>query len=124
MNGNDSGHKGPDGKDGNATCDWAHAQLSLLLYGELSFDDEEKLDAHVAACAECRERGRSVLGPHDRGRAHRGAIRVDMARLGHRCVLAGLRVLSALRGVLAALRCVLSALPRCPRPGDASSCGT
>jgi hypothetical protein len=41
--------------NGEASCDWARAQLSLLLYGELSFDEEEKVEAHLEACAECRE---------------------------------------------------------------------
>jgi len=47
----DSGKVSDDG----AICGWARAQLSLLLYGELSFDEEEKLESHVEACGECRE---------------------------------------------------------------------
>jgi anti-sigma factor RsiW len=69
MNGKESGKvsgHGPANAEGaassgttsgartDATCDWARAQLSLLLYGELSFDDEEKLESHLEACAECR----------------------------------------------------------------------
>jgi len=36
-------------------CGWARAQLALSLYGELSFDEEEKLESHVDACADCRK---------------------------------------------------------------------
>ncbi len=35
------------------TCETAREQFSLLLYGELSFDDEERLESHLEACAEC-----------------------------------------------------------------------
>jgi hypothetical protein len=35
-------------------CDDVRDQLALLLYGELSFDEEERADLHVDACAECR----------------------------------------------------------------------
>jgi hypothetical protein len=45
--GNDLGHAATD-------CGWARSQLSLLLYGELSFDEEEKVEAHVDACGDCR----------------------------------------------------------------------
>ena len=36
-------------------CDEVRQQLSLLLYGELSFDEEEKVQAHIGACEDCRE---------------------------------------------------------------------
>jgi hypothetical protein len=59
MNGKESGKvSGNDPEnnaEGGAACDWARAQLSLLLYGELSFDEEEKLEAHLSACTQCRE---------------------------------------------------------------------
>src|SRR5258708_2939116 len=35
-------------------CDGAREQFAVLLYGELSFDDEERLESHLDACAECR----------------------------------------------------------------------
>lgn len=38
------------------TCDSVRQRLSLFLYGELSFDEEERLEAHVAACAACQEK--------------------------------------------------------------------
>jgi len=51
MNGMESGKVSGDvGID----CGWARAQLSLLLYGELSFDEEEKVESHIDACGECR----------------------------------------------------------------------
>lgn len=40
-------------------CDQAKDYLVLAAYGELSFEEEEALESHVAACAECRaERAR------------------------------------------------------------------
>ncbi len=36
------------------TCDAARDQLALLLYGELSFDEEERIDQHLDSCIECR----------------------------------------------------------------------
>jgi hypothetical protein len=36
------------------TCDAARDQLALLLYGELGFDQEERIDQHLDSCAECR----------------------------------------------------------------------
>lgn len=35
-------------------CEEAKELFPLLLYGELSFDDEELVEAHVADCPECR----------------------------------------------------------------------
>lgn len=34
-------------------CEAARDQFALLLYGELSFDDEERLESHLESCAEC-----------------------------------------------------------------------
>jgi anti-sigma factor RsiW len=36
------------------TCHAAREQFALLLYGELSFDQEERVEAHLDACGECR----------------------------------------------------------------------
>ena len=36
------------------TCGAVRRQLALLLYGELSFDEEELVESHLAGCAECR----------------------------------------------------------------------
>jgi hypothetical protein len=44
-------------------CEQARMHFALLLYGELSFDEEEQVDAHLDTCAECRavlERQRSL----------------------------------------------------------------
>jgi hypothetical protein len=35
-------------------CAAARNQFALLLYGELSFDEEERVDSHLDVCAECR----------------------------------------------------------------------
>lgn len=35
-------------------CDWARERFALLLYGELGFDDEERVESHLDRCAECR----------------------------------------------------------------------
>ncbi len=50
------------------TCEKVRMQLSLLLYGELSFDEEEAVDAHLESCAECRtalERERQLHAAFD-----------------------------------------------------------
>ena len=36
------------------TCEKVREQLGMLLYGELSFDEEEVVDTHLEGCAECR----------------------------------------------------------------------
>ena len=35
-------------------CDQAQKSLSLLLYGDLSFDEEEQVQLHLEACQDCR----------------------------------------------------------------------
>jgi hypothetical protein len=50
-------------------CEKVRPQLGLLLYGELSFDEEEAVDAHLESCAECRaalERERELHAALDR----------------------------------------------------------
>jgi hypothetical protein len=37
----------------NQACEPVRAQLSLYLYGELSFDEEEAVDAHLDGCEPC-----------------------------------------------------------------------
>ena len=37
------------------TCNGTRDQLALLLYGELSFDEEERVESHLDTCAECRQ---------------------------------------------------------------------
>ena len=36
------------------SCEKVRTQLAMLLYGELSFDEEEAVDRHLEACAGCR----------------------------------------------------------------------
>ena len=36
------------------TCDSAIEQLPLLLYGELSFEEEEDLHRHLDSCPSCQ----------------------------------------------------------------------
>jgi hypothetical protein len=50
------------------TCGTVRSQLALLLYAELSFDEEERVEAHLDECAECRaalERERAILAAAD-----------------------------------------------------------
>ena len=35
-------------------CGPARDRLALLLYGELSFDEEERVESHLDVCSECR----------------------------------------------------------------------
>ncbi len=49
-------------------CADARMLFALLLYGELSFDEEERVDAHLDGCADCRaalERERSLHAAFD-----------------------------------------------------------
>ncbi len=43
------------GHDSTFSCDAAHEQITLLLYGELGDEDCHKLEQHLAACADCRD---------------------------------------------------------------------
>ena len=36
-------------------CESIRRELALLLYGELSFDQEERVESHLDHCGECRE---------------------------------------------------------------------
>ena len=38
------------------TCEEARSQFWLLQYGELTFDQEERVETHLDGCAECRAR--------------------------------------------------------------------
>ncbi len=42
-------------ENGEANCEPVRKQFALLLYGELSFDQEEQVEAHLDTCAECRQ---------------------------------------------------------------------
>src|SRR5579862_7021533 len=35
-------------------CKNIREEFALLLYGELSFDEEERIESHLDGCAECR----------------------------------------------------------------------
>lgn len=39
----------------NTTCKETRDRLALLLYGELSFDEEERVESHLDQCAGCSE---------------------------------------------------------------------
>jgi hypothetical protein len=50
------------------TCDPIRKQLAMLLYGELSFDEEERVETHLESCEDCRgalERERALLSAFD-----------------------------------------------------------
>ena len=47
-------------------CDDATRQLSLMLYGELSFDEEEAIHQHLEACEPCRSALDQVRAVHAR----------------------------------------------------------
>ena len=50
-------------------CTQVREQLAMLLYGELSFDEEEIVETHLDTCAECRgalDRQRELHGAFDR----------------------------------------------------------
>ena len=43
------------GHDSSLSCDAAHEQITLLLYGELSDEACHRLEQHLAGCADCRD---------------------------------------------------------------------
>src|SRR5580698_8462955 len=50
------------------SCADARMLFSMLLYGELSFDEEERVDTHLDTCAECKtalEREKSLHAAFD-----------------------------------------------------------
>ena len=71
---------------GDMSCAAAREQLALLLYGELSFDEEERVESHLDACAECRDRA---------GAGEGGACRLRRrwrSRPRHRCCGSAVRI--------------------------------
>lgn len=48
------------------TCDTVIKQLSLMLYGELSFDEEEAVHQHLESCSGCRSELEQVRAMHTR----------------------------------------------------------
>jgi hypothetical protein len=36
-------------------CEEVRGQFALMLYGELTFDEEERVESHLDGCAECRQ---------------------------------------------------------------------
>jgi len=55
-------------KYGDLTCPAVREQFAMLLYGELSFDEEERVESHLDACAGCRtalEREKAVHAAFD-----------------------------------------------------------
>src|SRR5450755_2766033 len=55
--------------EAKSACTEVREQLAMMLYGELSFDEEEIVETHLDACAECRvalERQRELHGAFDR----------------------------------------------------------
>jgi hypothetical protein len=52
----------------NDSCEAVRLQFAMLLYGELSFDEEESVDRHLESCAGCRaalERERQLHAAFD-----------------------------------------------------------
>jgi hypothetical protein len=43
------------GHDATLSCDAAHEQITLLLYGELSDEACHRLEQHLAGCTDCRD---------------------------------------------------------------------
>ena len=46
-------------------CKNIREQFALLLYGELSFDEEERVESHLDGCADCRAALQRQRGLHD-----------------------------------------------------------
>jgi HEAT repeats/Putative zinc-finger len=53
-------------------CEEVRKNLPLFLYGELSFDEEERVEVHMDECADCRDalaREKALLAAFDRAEA-------------------------------------------------------
>jgi hypothetical protein len=48
------------------TCEETKRSFALLLYGELSFDDEESVESHLEGCEECRRGLQRERAMHER----------------------------------------------------------
>ncbi len=48
----------------NTSCDECRELLILYAYGELTFDQEESVDSHLAGCAGCREEQSALSALH------------------------------------------------------------
>jgi hypothetical protein len=46
-------------------CKYVQGQFALLLYGELNFDEEERVESHLDGCAECRSALERQRALHD-----------------------------------------------------------
>jgi hypothetical protein len=84
---------------GSGSCADTRMLFALLLYGELSFDEEEHVEVHLDGCAECRaalERERSLHAAFDGVAVEPAAsllreCRAELrASLEHEPILAGL----------------------------------
>lgn len=94
------------------SCDTIREQLSLYLYGELSAEEEARLERHLTACADCRRRleeekllhrALDLAGaapPPDLLAACRSSLPATLSRRGR---LERLRALARLPGRLASL---------------------
>jgi hypothetical protein len=49
----------------HGNCKSVQEQFALLLYGELSFDEEERIESHLDGCAECRAALERQKAVHD-----------------------------------------------------------
>jgi len=49
----------------SSNCAAVREQFALLLYGELSFDEEERVESHLDGCAECRQALEHQKALHD-----------------------------------------------------------
>lgn len=45
-------------------CDDVRRDLPLLLYGELNFDEEERIESHLAQCSACRHEVKTLRSLH------------------------------------------------------------
>ena len=59
------------------SCDAVRDQFAMLLYGELSFDEEGHVEEHLETCAECQAAlehdGQAATCSRDRGGWHFGS---------------------------------------------------
>jgi hypothetical protein len=76
------------------TCEEAKKNLPLFLYGELSFDEEERMEVHIDECVGCRRalsREKAMFAALDGAETlpSAGAIESSRAELHRRLALAG-----------------------------------
>ena len=109
------------------SCKDVRGLIPLYLYGELSFDEEERVEQHLAVCAECqaeRARCEKLTSLLEQGEA---GVSAELLARCRRDLSAALEKERRRRGWAAAagrfsVRCLHRTIPAMPTRGSHSMC--